>query len=50
MIYRLKNLDKNGQRLAIKTTLNGNNFYSGWIVEPEGIIRNTTPFGGWEHE
>ena len=19
----------------------------GWILEPEGKIRNTTPFGGW---
>ena len=44
--YVLKNLDMNGQRLSIITELNGNTFYSGWILEPEGKIRNTTPFGG----
>ena len=45
--YVLKNLDIMGQRIAIETTLNGISFYSGWIVEPNGVIRNTTPFGGW---
>ena len=45
--YLLKDLDSNGQRLAIPITLSGKTFYSGWILEPEGIIRNTTPFGGW---
>lgn len=45
--YILKNIDINGQRIAIETTLNGVSFYSGWIVEPNGVIRNTTPFGGW---
>lgn len=43
----MKNLDIMGQRIAIETTLNGISFYSGWIVEPNGVIRNTTPFGGW---
>ena len=45
--YVLKGLDRYGQRLAIPIELNGNIFYSGWMLEPEGKIRNTTPFGGW---
>lgn len=45
--YRIKGLDRYGQRIAIPITLNGTTFYSGWILEPEGRIRNTTPFGGW---
>ena len=45
--YILKNLDERGQRLAIPITLNGNTFYSGWMLYPDGIIKNTTPFGGW---
>lgn len=45
--YKLKNLDRRGQRLAIPTNLNGTTFYSGWMLCPEGKIRNTTPFGGW---
>lgn len=45
--YLLKNLDSNGQRLAIPITLSGKMFYTGWMLEPEGKIRNTTPFGGW---
>ena len=45
--YTIKGLDAFGQRLAIKITLNGFSFYSGWMVEPGGLIRNITPFGGW---
>lgn len=45
--YVLKNLDKRGQRLAIPISLNGITFYSGWMLYPEGEIKNTTPFGGW---
>lgn len=45
--YKLKNLDKRGQRLAIPINLKGVNFYSGWMLYPEGKIKNTTPFGGW---
>ena len=45
--YLLKNLDSNGQRLAIPVILAGKTFYTGWMLEPEGKIRNTTPFGGW---
>lgn len=45
--YVLKNLDRRGQRLAIPTSLNGTTFYSGWMLYPEGSIKNTTPFGGW---
>ncbi len=45
--YVLKNLDSNGQRLAIPVSLAGKTFYTGWMLEPEGKIRNTTPFGGW---
>ena len=45
--YKLKNLDRRGQRLAIPTNLKGTIFYSGWMLCPEGKIKNTTPFGGW---
>ena len=45
--YLLKDLDSNGQRLAIPVTISGKTFYTGWMLEPEGKIRNTTPFGGW---
>lgn len=45
--YVLKNLDKHGQRIAVETNLKGNIFYSGWLVCPEGKLKNTTPFGGW---
>ena len=45
--YKLKGLDEYGQRLAIPINLKGNLFYSGWMLEPEGRIRNITPFGGW---
>lgn len=45
--YVLKNLDSRGQRLAIPIVLNGCKFYSGWMLYPEGRIKNTTPFGGW---
>lgn len=34
--YLLKNLDSNGQRLAIPITLAGKTFYTGWMLEPEG--------------
>lgn len=44
--YKLKKLDKYGQRLAIPTTLKGHTFYSGWMLYPEGRIVNTTTFGG----
>ena len=45
--YKLKTLDIRGQRLAIPITLNSRSFYSGWMMYPEGLIKNTTPFGGW---
>lgn len=45
--YTLKNLDLRGQRISIPIQLNGVNFYSGWMLYPEGKIKNTTPFGGW---
>lgn len=44
--YILKSLDKNGQRIAVTIKLKNIEFYSGWIVEPEGRIRNATSFGG----
>lgn len=45
--YILKNLDRRGQRIAIPISINNNTFYSGWMIYPEGKIKNTTPFGGW---
>lgn len=26
---------------------NKQSFYTGWMIYPNGIIKNTTPFGGW---
>lgn len=48
--YKLRQLDKMGQRLAIVINLNGTKFFSGWMLYPEGKIKNTTPFGGWVNE
>ena len=45
--YKLKKLDEFGQRLSIPINLNGKVFNSGWMLYPEGKIRNITPFGGW---
>ena len=45
--YVLKNLDQFGQRLAIPINIYGHKFYSGWLLCPEGKIRNATPHGGW---
>ena len=45
--YVLKNSDITGQRLAIPVTLSGKTFYVGWMLEPGGKLRNTTPFGGF---
>lgn len=45
--YALKNLDDYGQRLSIPINLQGEIFNSGWMLCPEGRIRNITPFGGW---
>ena len=45
--YELNVLDNFGQRINIKIVLNGNEINTGWMVEPNGKIRNTTPFGGW---
>lgn len=45
--YLLKNLDRRGQRVAIPINLKNKNFYSGWMICPNGKIKNNTPFGGW---
>lgn len=45
--YVLKYLDEYGQRIGIPISLNGTEFYSGWMLYPEGKIKNITPFGGW---
>lgn len=45
--YILKTSDLYGQRISIPIELQGKFILSGWMVEPEGKIRNTTPFGGW---
>ena len=45
--YVLKSIDSYGQRMAIPINLGEHKFYSGWLLCPEGLIRNTTPFGGW---
>jgi len=31
----------------IQVDNNGEISYNGWILCPEGKIKNTTPFGGW---
>ena len=48
--YILRNLDMYGQRLAIIINLKNVTFYSGWMLKPNGLIENTTPFGGWSYE
>lgn len=48
--YKLKTLDQRGQRLAIPIKLGNKNFYSGWMLYPDGEIQNNTPFGGWLNE
>lgn len=45
--YKMKVLDKFGLRLAIPINLKGHIFNTGWLLCPEGEIKNTTPFGGW---
>ena len=45
--YIIKRLTEYGPILAIEMSINNQVFYSGWIIEPEGKLRNTTPFGGW---
>lgn len=50
--YALGKLDNNGQRISIRVEIprkNGSgmvSFTSGWMVEPQGTIRLTTPYGG----
>lgn len=50
--YVLGLLNVYGQRISIQVTLPRNNgegtiiFITGWLVEPNGIIRLVTPYGG----
>ncbi len=44
--YKLNKLDKYGQRLTIKISLNGVDIKTGWIMFPEGYILNITTFSG----
>ncbi len=50
--YILGTLNKDGQRISIRVTIpkkgTGNtvSFITGWMVEPDGAIRLTTPYGG----
>ncbi len=50
--YTLGKLDKNGQRISIrmviprKTGIGDVSFITGWMVEPNGNLRLTTPYGG----
>jgi len=50
--YTLGRLDKNGQRISIRVVIprkNGSedvSFITGWMAEPNGKLRLTTPFGG----
>lgn len=44
--YKIKGIDLYGARLAIPIELNGTEFYSGWMLLPQGKLQNTTPFGG----
>ena len=45
--YELKELDKFGLRISISIRLNDVDLLSGWLLKPNGKIRNITPFGGW---
>lgn len=50
--YRLGRLDKNGQRIEMRCTLNGKkdktgqvySFITGWMVYPDGMLHNNTPY------
>lgn len=50
--YTLGKLDNNGQRISIRITIprkdgSGDvSFITGWMVEPNGTLRLTTPYGG----
>ncbi len=50
--YTLGQLDKYGQRISIRVTIprkrgDGSVFFiTGWMVEPNGTLRLTTPYGG----
>lgn len=50
--YTLGKLNKDGQRISIRIEIprkigNGTvSFISGWMVEPNGKLRLTTPYGG----
>ena len=50
--YALGRLNWNGQRISIRITIprkDGSgevSFITGWMVEPNGKLRLTTPFGG----
>lgn len=50
--YALGKLDKYGQRISIRVTIprkrgDGSvSFITGWMVEPNGKLRLTTPYGG----
>ena len=50
--YTLGKLNDNGQRISIRIELERKNgagtvsFISGWMVEPDGLIKLTTPYGG----
>lgn len=45
--YILKEVDQYGQRLAIEIKLGDYIINTGWKLEPNGKLRNITPFGGW---
>ncbi|MEG1882082.1 MAG: hypothetical protein RR207_06515 [Clostridia bacterium] len=50
--FMLGKLDSYGQRINIeiilprKDKIDAIRFMSGWIVYPDGVIQNTTPYGG----
>lgn len=50
--YSLGKLTKDGQRISIRIEIPRKNgtatvsFISGWMVEPNGRLRLTTPYGG----
>lgn len=45
-----KKCDVCGKTLLASKTGNGECQHCGWMLEPKGLLRNLTPFGGWINE
>lgn len=48
--YTLKELNNYGQTISIVIEIRNKKFKTGWIIKPNGLIKNTTPFCGKVNE